>query len=118
MQYMLLIYSDQNKAPTPGSEDFNQYMADYSAFTKGVTDSGHMVAADALQPVETATTVSVRNGTTNIVDGPFAETKEQFGGFYLIEATDLDVATEIAAKIPTAKFGRIEVRPVWDFSES
>lgn len=117
MQYMLLIYGDESLAPTPGSDEFNTYMSDYFAFTANVKASGNMVAGDALMPIATATTVSVRNGKTEIVDGPFAETKEQFGGYYLVEAKDLDEATEIASRIPTAKHGRIEVRPVMMLNE-
>ncbi|MCJ8322397.1 MAG: YciI family protein [Rhizobiales bacterium] len=116
MQYMLLIYGSESLGPTPGSDAFTQYIAAYTAFTAEIKESGAMIAGDGLQGVATATTVSVRNGKTEIVDGPFAETKEQFGGYYLIEAKDLDEATLIAAKIPTAKHGRIEIRPVMVFN--
>ncbi len=87
-------------------------MGDYRKFTDDIKASGKLLAADALQPVSTATTVRVRDGKTLTTDGPFAETKEQLGGFYLVEAKDLDEALAIAARIPSAKFGSIEVRPV------
>lgn len=110
MQYMLLIYSAE-------SDDANQdqatMMAEYGAFTQGIVQSGAMKSADRLKPVATATTVRVRDGKVLTTDGPFAETREQLGGYYLIEAKDLDEATAIAAKVPTAKHGSIEVRPVW-----
>ncbi|SHG84229.1 Uncharacterized conserved protein [Cognatiyoonia sediminum] len=91
-------------------------MKAYGDFTQKVRDEGKLVAGDALQGVETATTVSVRNGKTETIDGPFAETKEQLGGYYLLDCKDLDEAIEYAAMIPTADYGRIEVRPivVWD----
>ena len=108
MQYLLLIY--QNEAET----DFgNQAMhAEYGAFTQGIVQSGHFKAGDALQPVAAATTVRVKNGRTITTDGPFAETREQLGGYYLIEAKDLDEATAIAARIPAARAGSVEVRPI------
>jgi hypothetical protein len=85
---------------------------DYRAFTETIVKSGNMKAGDALEPTSTATTVRVRDGKTLSTDGPFAETREQLGGYYLVEAKDLDEATKIAARIPSAKFGSIEVRPV------
>jgi hypothetical protein len=91
-------------------------MKGYGDFTQKVKEDGKLVSGDALQGIETATTVSVRNGKTETIDGPFAETKEQLGGFYLLNCTDLDEAVKYAAMIPTAEHGRIEVRPVvvWD----
>ncbi len=118
MQYMLLIYGEESKEPEYGTPEFEQYMSDYFAFSNDIEKSGHMLAGDALQDRNTATTVSVRKGETVTIDGPFAETKEQLGGYYLIEAKDLDEAVEIAAKIPTAKHGRIEVRAIMDYSNS
>ena len=114
MQYLLLIYSDESdkKMSTPG--DTAQMMKEYGEFTASITKSGNMRAGDALQPTSTATTVRVREGKTLTTDGPFAETREQLGGYYLIEAKDLDEATKIAARIPTARFGSIEVRPVME----
>jgi hypothetical protein len=92
-------------------------MAEYFAFTEGIKQSGHYIGGEALQPVQTATSVRVRNGKVSTTDGPFAETKEQLGGFYLINADNLDDAIKVAAKIPSARFGTIEVRPVVDFSQ-
>ena len=109
MQYLLLIYSAE-------SEDAKQdasLMTDYGTFTQGIVQSGAFKSADRLKPVADATTVRVRDGKTLTTDGPFAETREQLGGYYLIEAKDLDEAVAIAAKVPTAKYGSIEVRPVW-----
>ena len=110
MQYLLLIYSAE-------SDDANQdqaaLMDDYGAFTQGIVQGGAFKAADRLRPIADATTVRVRDGKTLSTDGPFAETREQLGGYYLVEAKDLDEAIAIAAKVPTAKHGSIEVRPVW-----
>lgn len=117
MQYMLLIYANETLTPKPGQPEFEQFMGDYFAFTNKVTASGQFVAGDGLAPVATASTVSVRNGKSTLVDGPFAETKEQFGGYYLIEAKDLDEAAAVAADIPTAKYGRIEIRPVMVYNQ-
>jgi len=112
MQYMCLIYSTEGTGPQPGTPEFGAFMKGYMDFTAEVRESGAFVAGDALQPIATATTVSVENGKTMTTDGPFAETKEQLGGYYLLECKDLDEAIAHAAKIPSAAFGRIEVRPV------
>ena len=110
MQYLLLIYSAESD---DANQDQSAMMADYGAFTQGIVQSGAFKSADRLKPVSTATTVRVRDGKTLTTDGPFAETREQLGGYYLVEAKDLDEAVGIAAKVPTAKHGSIEVRPVW-----
>ena len=110
MQYMLLIYSDE---ADDARQDGAALMAEYGAFTQGIVQSGAFKSADRLRPVATATTVRVRDGKVLTTDGPFAETREQLGGYYLIEAKDLNEAAAIAAKVPTAKHGSIEVRPVW-----
>jgi hypothetical protein len=105
MKDVCLVYLTEEKLrPVPDSECI--------ACGAGFTEDGHLIAAEALQPVETATTVRVRNGRLSITDGPFVETKEQLAGFYLIEARDLNDAIQLAAKIPPAREGRIEVRPV------
>lgn len=105
MKYLCLVYCEERKlADCPDR--------DCAAFDAGLQQSGHRIAAEALQPVHTATTVRVRDGKLSITDGPFAETKEQLAGFYLIEARDLDEAIALAARIPPAKLGSIEVRPV------
>ncbi len=112
---MLLIYGEESKEPKYGTPEFDKYMGDYFAFTTKIGESGQMLAGEGLQDRTTATTVSVRNGKVETVDGPFAETKEQLGGFYLVEVKDLDEATALAAEIPTVKHGRVEVRPVMDY---
>jgi len=112
MQYMCLIYSSEGSGPEHGTPEFGPYMKAYLDFTEKMRESGKLIAGDALQPVATATTVSVRSGKTQTMDGPFAETKEQLGGYYLLECKDLDEAIECAAMIPTADHGRVEVRPV------
>jgi len=119
MQYLLLIYTPElpNQADIP-PEVFQQQLAEYDAFTKEARDRGLMLAGEALQPTETATSVRVRDGSTLVTDGPFAETKEALGGFYLLECKDLDEAIELAAKIPGARQGTIEVRPIWQLPET
>ena len=112
MQYLLLIYGSESNMKNATQADMNAMMAEYGEFTQSIVKSGHMKAGDALQPSSTATTVRVREGKTLRTDGPFAETKEQLGGYYLVEAKDLDEATKIAARIPGARTGSIEVRPV------
>lgn len=112
MQYILLIYDDE----TQPVADEAGLLAEYGAFTQAIVQSGAFKAADRLQPTATATTVRVRDGKTLITDGPFAETREQLGGYYLIEAADLDEANAIAAKVPSAKIGSIEVRPIFVMS--
>ena len=109
MQYLLLIYSAESDE---AKQDQAQVMSEYGAFTQGIVQSGAFKSADRLKPVATATTVRVRDGKTLTTDGPFAETREQLGGYYLIEAKDLDEAIGIAARIPSAKRGTIEVRPL------
>ena len=112
MQYMLLIYDDEKKLATMSDAEQGQFMGAYMEFTQSIKKSGHHRAGDALHPTSMATSVRVREGKTLSTDGPFAETREQFGGYYLIEAKDLDEAIAIAARIPSAKLGTIEVRPV------
>lgn len=116
MQYMCLIYSTENSGPQPGSAEWPAFMQAYQAFGKEARENGVMKTGDALQPVATATTVTRENGKIETTDGPFAETKEQLGGYYLLDCKDLDEALDYAAKIPSAEHGRIEVRPVvvWD----
>jgi hypothetical protein len=93
-------------------------MGEYFQFTDGIKKSGHYVAGEALHDVATATTVRVRGGKVSTTDGPFAETKEQLGGFYLIVAKDLNDAIQIASRIPSARMGSIEIRPIVDFSQA
>ena len=115
MQYMLLIYDEENVVQGLPEDERNAFMGEYFAYTQELQSAGAFIAGDALQPVATATTLSIRDGKTLTTDGPFAETKEQLGGYYLIEAESLDEALEWAAKIPSARFGKIEVRPVMVF---
>ncbi len=112
MQYLLLIYTDESRMKDATPADRETMFIEYRALTESIIKSGNMRGGDALQPTSTATTVRVRNGKTLTTDGPFAETKEQLGGYYLVEAKDLDEATKIAARIPGASQGSIEVRPV------
>ncbi len=116
MQFMCLIYSKENAGPQPGTEEFGPFMKAYQDFTQEVAKAGVMVSGDALQPIATATTVTNVGGKIETTDGPFAETKEQLGGYYLLDVKDMDEAVAYAAKIPTAEYGRIEIRPVvvWD----
>ena len=112
MQYMLLIYGSGDSWQTLTPEQQQEIGAAYFAFTEELQAAGKMVGGDALQPITTATSVRVRNGETLTTDGPFAETKEVLGGYYLIDVDTLDEALEWAAKIPGAAHGTIEVRPV------
>jgi hypothetical protein len=113
MQYLLLIYANEAETAAMREADIATMIAEYGQFTQSIIQSGNFKAGDRLRPVSTATTVRVRNGKTVTTDGPFAETREQLGGYYLVEAANLDAATAIAARIPGAKHGSIEVRPVW-----
>ena len=112
-QYMLLIYGP-DAAPDP--EQAAAEMPRWFQYTQELQDAGAMRAGEALHPTDSATTVRVRDGETQITDGPFAETKETLGGFYLIDVPDLDTALRYAAKMPNITYGTVEVRPVVDFS--
>jgi hypothetical protein len=111
VQYILLIYSNED-GDTDGTDD-EDVLRRYGAFTQEVRDGGKLVASDRLQPTSAATTLRIRNGEALITDGPFAETKEQLGGYYVLECENIDEALAYAAKIPAAERGSIEVRPVW-----
>jgi hypothetical protein len=115
MQYICLIYSREGDDESATPEQMQVVMDEYNAFTKDVVDRGLFVAGEALQPTKMATTVRIRDGKITTTDGPFAETKEQLGGFYIIKANDLDEAIAVAGKIPGAKWGSVEVRPVMEF---
>ena len=112
MQYLLLIYGNEKQWETEFSGDREKVLAEYNAFTKSIADSGHLRGGNELNLTTTATTVRVRDGKQTVTDGPFAETKEQLGGYYLVEASNLDEAIALAARIPTARWGSIEVRPI------
>ena len=114
MQYMLLIYHNEKEPFNPA--DQSKMLQEYLAFTQDIVKAGQFKAGDRLQPTTSATTVQVRNGKTITTDGPFAETKEQLGGYYLVEAKDLDEALALAARIPGARHGSIEVRPLFQMN--
>ncbi len=111
MKYLCLIYDEEKKAASMSKDESDAFMGEYFAFSSDIQKSGHMLGGNALQPVQTATTVQVRNGKMSTTEGPFAETKEQLGGYYPIEARDLNDAIQVAARIPSAKIGSVEVRP-------
>jgi hypothetical protein len=115
MQYVVLIYTEERNEPTEPAA-VRPMMAEYSDYTRMLRERGHLLAGEALQPTSTATTVRVRDGQTMTTDGPFAETKEALGGFYLIEAADLDEALELSGRCPGAKWGSVEVRPIVTFA--
>jgi hypothetical protein len=112
MQYLLLIHDDESQWSTMAEAERNSMLAEYGRFTQELTESGALVGANQLQPSGTATVVHVEDGKTITTDGPFAETKEVLGGYYLVDVETLDEALEWAAKIPSARLGHIEVRPV------
>ena len=115
MKYIALIYSDQSNAPAPATEAFGKMMAGYEICNTTYHDDGVYIAGDALLPTTTATTVRVRDGRVETMDGPFAETKEQLGGFYILDCESLDDAIRYAAMIPHASTGSVEVRPIMVF---
>ena len=117
MRYLCLIYDEEKKLGSMSKSESDAFMGEYFAFTEGIRKSGHYIGGEALQPVESATTVRVRNGKTSTTDGPFAETKEQLGGYYLINAKDLNDAIQVASRIPSARVGSIEVRPIMEFNQ-
>ena len=117
MRYLLLIYAEEpTEAPPPDVSAAE--LQGYNAFTEDIRRRGLFIAGEALHPTSTATTVQIKDGVLITTDGPFAETKEALGGFYLVEARDLDEAIELAGRIPAAKHGSIEVRPIWEFGEA
>jgi hypothetical protein len=118
MQYLLLIYTNEKEAMTLGQAALGKLTQEYGEYTKSIVQAGQFKGGERLRPVSTASTVRVRDGKTLITDGPFAETREQLGGFYLIEAKNLDEALSVAARIPGARHGSIEVRPIWPIGES
>ena len=115
MKFLLTIYSDESGWTNASPEDVQRIMEAYGAFGQAAQDAGVLLGGEGLQPTSTATTVRVRDAETITTDGPFAETREQLGGYYLIDCGDLDEATRWAAKIPDAAHGTVEVRPVMDY---
>ena len=114
MKYALLIYANERDWAAQSEEQAQAVNQEYMAFTKDIIDRGLMKGGEALQSTATATTVRVRDGETLTTDGPFAETKDQLGGFYLVDCKDLDEAIEVAARIPDVRRGSIEIRPIMD----
>jgi hypothetical protein len=114
MKYLCLIYEDEKNLDILSENEWSGVVSECLAAEEDLRQSGHVLASEALQSVRTATTVRVRSGKLAATDGPFAETKEQLGGFYLIEARDLNDAIQVAARIPSARRGCVEVRPVWE----
>jgi hypothetical protein len=112
MKYLLLIYENEANFAKISEAEGQKIFAEYMDYTKGIRKAGNYIGGEALQPVATATTVRQRNGKTLTTDGPFAETKEQLGGFYLVDAKDLDEAIKLAGGIPAVRSGSIEVRPI------
>jgi len=116
MKYLLLVCRDEKSLNAMPPGEWNALVRETNAYLDTLRKSGHYVASEALESVETATTVQIRNGKLSTTDGPFAETKEQIGGFILVEAPNLDEAIRIAAEFPPARHGKVEVRPVRDFT--
>ncbi len=115
MKYMLMLYGDPALEPAAGNPEFDAMMAEYFGLEEKMKGVATFLAGEGLQGVETATTLRKRAGKVETVDGPFAETREYLGGFYLIEAADLDAALRYAAEIPAARYGSVEVRPVMEY---
>jgi hypothetical protein len=116
MQYLLMIYQNEVEYAKNDAATSQKMLGEYQAFTQSIIQSGNFKGGDRLQPTTTATTVRVRDGKTITTDGPFAETREQLGGYYMVDAKDLDSAIAIAARIPGARIGSIEVRPIWVYN--
>ena len=118
MKYLCLIYDNEKAWESLPKEESGALFGEYGAFTTDIKKSGHWVGGNPLQPTSTATTVRVRQGKVSTTDGPFAETKEQLGGYYLVEAKDLNEAIQLAARIPSVRTGSIEVRPIMEVGMS
>lgn len=117
MKYLCLVYSEEKALAAMSKSEFESFSDEHVVVDEDLKKSGHSIVAEALQPAHTATTVRVRNGKLATTDGPFAETKEQLTGFYLVEARDLNEAIQIAGRIPAARVGSVEVRPVWELRQ-
>jgi hypothetical protein len=117
MRYLCLIYEDEKWWEKASKTDIENGLAEYHAFSDSIKKSGAYIGGEALQPTATATSVRVRNGKVSTTDGPYVETKEQLGGYYLIKAKDLNDAVQVASRIPGAKNGTIEVRPIMEFDQ-
>ena len=117
MRYLCLIYDAETELAARSKAEADAITSEYVAFTEAIRKSGHYLSGEALQSVQTATTVRVRRSKVSTTDGPFAETKEQLGGFYLIDARDLNEAIQVAAQIPSARLGSVEVRPIREVAQ-
>jgi hypothetical protein len=115
MKYLLTLYAAPDAEPSYGTPEFDAMMAEYMTLGEGIPGLATYLAGEGLQPVQTATTLRKRDGKVETMDGPFAETREHLGGFYLIEAVDLDAALKFAAMIPAARYGSVEVRPAMEY---
>jgi hypothetical protein len=116
MNYMILIYTDPTKLPAYGSPEFNEMMAGYGTMNQTMQADGVIRSGDGLEGVEKATSVRMRDGKVETMDGPFAETREHLGGYYIIDVPDLEAALRYAAMVPTIKYGTVEVRPVMNYN--
>ena len=116
MKYMLLIYNDPNQEPQYGTLEFDQMMSDFFAANEQMKADGVLCEGEGLKGIETATTLRIKSDKVETMDGPFAETREHLGGYYVVDVADLDAALKYAALIPSAKFGTIEVRPLMDYN--
>jgi hypothetical protein len=114
MQYLLMLYANEAAFQTRGKEDVDRLVGAFMAYTEAVKCAGVYVASNRLRPTNTATTVHVADDKTQVLNGPYAETREQLGGFYLIDVPDLDAALSWAARCPGATYGTVEVRPIWE----
>ena len=117
MKYLCLIYNQEKNLDGLSKAEWHSLKEEYFAFTEGIRSSGHLLDGEGLQSIRQARTVRVRGGKVSATDGPFAETNEQLGGYYLIEARDLNDAIQVASRIPSARMGSIEVRPIMEFDQ-
>jgi hypothetical protein len=117
MRYMLLIHTDEGATLAAPRDEITKMSADYAAYTEAMRKAGVLLGGDRLQPGHTAARISVRNGKTEVLDGPYAVTKEQFGGYQMIDVPDLDQAIAWAARCPAAQHGTVEVRPIWELDK-
>lgn len=118
MKYMLLIYNDPQREPAYGTPEFQAMVNGFFALNEAMQADGVLVSGEGLQGIETATSLRVRGGKVQTMDGPFAETKEHLGGYFLIDVADLDAALRYAAQVPSAHFGTVEVRPLMDYDQA
>lgn len=117
MKYLCLIYFEEGTCPVPNSPLWDELIAEHFAYDDEMQRSGHLVVTEPLEPAAAAATVRTRHGRLSVTDGPYIETKEELGGFYLLEARDLNDAIQLAARIPSARVGHVEIRPVEDVTE-